>query len=194
MKNEHRYIRSAWLIAAVLLAAAATAVAQGDPDPADDPQARPGFARLCQRLELSDAQQQAWQELEQAGRAERLTLRKDLLRLRHELEGQMMQDEPSAQAVAQLVERLGAIRTKLQQSRLTERLEMRKLLTDEQRDRLLTMRHDRRGMGREGRHPRPGRGFDGDRPGRGFRGDRDCPPGRPGPRGGRVRPGRDGGW
>ena len=194
MKSKHDLRPTVWLIAAVLLAAAATAVAQGDADPADDPPARAGFARLCQRLELTDAQQQAWRELQEAGRAERLTLRKDLMRLRHELEGQMMQDEPSAQEVARLVESIGANRTKLQRSRLTERLEMRKLLTDEQRDRLLTMRHHRQGPGRGGRHDGPGRGFAGDRSGRGFRGDRDCLPGRPGQRGERGRPGRDGGW
>jgi Spy/CpxP family protein refolding chaperone len=135
----------------------------------DDDFAGPGGGRfegrLGRRLGLTDAQQEAVAKIHEAGRARDLPLRKQLRQLRHDLKGEMMKDEPSEKAALTIVSRLGDVRTKLQSGRLSDRLAVRALLTEEQRERL------------------PQWGLEGERGGRGERG---------GPRAGHMRGGRGG--
>ncbi len=186
--RTHRNLRwTAMLLTAGLLIAASAAVAQDQKSAKGAAASGPQRGWLCQRLDLTDAQQQAWSELREQGRQERLALRKDLMRLRNELRGEMLKDEPSAAKVQDLVGRAGELRTKMQQSRMAQRLELRKLLTPEQRDRLLLMEQERgRGHGRGMRSfQRPGCG--------GHPGNCDGSHQRQG-RGGQPRSGRGNGW
>jgi Spy/CpxP family protein refolding chaperone len=148
--RTHRNLRwTAMLLTAGLLIAAGAAVAQDQTSGKDASASGPHSGWTCQHLGLTDAQQQAWNELREKGRQERVALHKDLMRLRNELRGEMLKDEPSAAKVQDLVARAGELRTKMQQNRMARRLEMRKLLTPEQRDRLLLMEQERgRGHGR----------------------------------------------
>lgn len=121
--------------------------------------------RMGRRLGLTEGQQDAVAKIHEAGRARDLPLRKQLRQLRHDLKGEMMKDEPSEKAALAIVSRLGDVRTKLQSGRLSDRLAVRALLTEEQREHL------------------PQWGLEGERGGRGERG---------GPRAGHMRGGRGG--
>jgi Spy/CpxP family protein refolding chaperone len=102
-----------------------------------------GLGLFCQRLDLSAEQQQAIAKLREDGQKERNELRKELMRLQNDLRGVMLQDEPSQKAAVDLVGRVGALRTQLQQSRVRQRLAVREQLTPAQRDQLLLMRGQR---------------------------------------------------
>ncbi len=135
-----------------------------------------GQAFLLDRLDLSDEQRQQIDTLREKGRREALALRKQLLRLRNELHGEMLQDTPDADKVTRLARKIGDVKTQLRVHRLEQRLAVRKLLTPEQRDELLLMlaRHGRRGGGAMGCMPggrpggRRGHGPRGGMPGRGL--------------------------
>ena len=109
----------------------------------------PGTAPLLDRLDLSDAQRAKIDDLRDKGLQERLQIRKELMRLRNELQGEMLKDNPDADRVSRLARKIGDLRTDLQVSRLRQRLAVRKILTPEQRDRLLMMHGTRLG-GRRG--------------------------------------------
>ena len=66
----------------------------------------------------------------------------------------MLKDDPSEKAALDLTGKIGALRTEIQANRMTSRLEVRKQLTPEQRDKMLMMRE--RHQGREGREGRRG--------------------------------------
>ena len=186
--RTHRNLHwTAMLLAAGLLIAAGAAVAQDQTSEKDASAIGRHPGRICQRLGLTDAQQQAWNELQEKGRVKRVALQKDLMRLRNELRGEMLKDEPSAAKVQDLVARAGELRTKMQQNRMAQRLELRKLLTPEQRDHLLLMEQERgRGHGRGMRSfQRSGRG--------GCPGHCDGSQRQQG-RGGHPRAGRGSGW
>ena len=97
------------------------------------------MGRHWERLDLTPEQREQLGKLREAGRAEGLALRKDLLRLRHELRGEMLKDAPEGKVVEQFAARIGETQGKLQAHHLRQRLAMRSLLTPEQRDRLLTL-------------------------------------------------------
>lgn len=143
----------------------------------------PGFRleRLAARLDLSDEQQEAIEALHEANRGKAVSLRKEMMRLRNQMQGEMLKDDPSEKTILSLNEKMGEIRTELKANRLKTRLAVREQLTPEQRDQMLMM-GERGGRG--------GRGFDGPRGGhfRGHRGDRRGP----GCDGGRERMGRHG--
>ena len=114
------------------------------------------WERLAERLQLTEEQRTAIAEIREKGRKEKLTLRKQLLRLHNELQGEWLADEPSEAKVRELVAEQGEVRTQLQQNRFSQRLAIRKLLTDEQRDQLLMLEANRRSHGRHGRSGRFG--------------------------------------
>ena len=128
----------------------------------------PGITRLAARLDLSDEQVKAITELQDQGRAKNQALRKDMLRLRNELQGEMLKDAPDAKVAKGLVAKMGDLRTTMQQNRLDTRLAVRQQLTPEQRDKMLLM-----GDGRDGRGERGGRGGHGRHGGQRCGGD--CP-------------------
>ncbi|MBE0566263.1 MAG: Spy/CpxP family protein refolding chaperone, partial [Krumholzibacteria bacterium] len=95
-----------------------------------------GLERLAARLELNEEQTKAVADLHAKQRERNLALRTDLMRLRHELEGEMLKDQPDAKAVKSLAGKIGELRTAMQQNRLETRLAVRQQLTPEQRDRM----------------------------------------------------------
>jgi len=135
---------------------------------------------LADRLELTDEQITTIEGIHSQGQKKNLELRKEMMRLRNELEGEILKDEPSEKAALDLTGQIGALRTEIQANRLTSRLEVRKQLTPEQRDKML-MLHERF-QGREGRRG-GGRGM-------GPHGDGDCD----GPGQGKGRRGSRGSW
>jgi Spy/CpxP family protein refolding chaperone len=117
---------------------------------------------LAEKLELTEEQIAAIEGIKEAGREKGTELHKEMMRLRNELEGEMLKDEPSEKAALDLVTRIGSLRTEIQAEKLKTRLEIRQQLTPEQRDKMLLV-----GERFQGRHGRGGRGM-------GWHGDRDC--------------------
>lgn len=94
---------------------------------------------LTEKLELTEEQVAAITEIREAGQAKGLELHKEMKRLRNELEGEMLKDEPTEEAALGLVGKIGALQTEIQSNRLENRLEVRRQLTAEQRDKMLLM-------------------------------------------------------
>jgi Spy/CpxP family protein refolding chaperone len=145
----------------------------------------PRIERLAARLDLSDEQKVAIEAIQAKNHEKNLALRKDMLRLQNELDGELLKDSPDAKSVKSLVGKIGELKTQAQQNRMETRLAVREQLTPEQRDKMLLMGKGQGfGQGRgHGRGHSGGPGFgkgacDGDGPhgrgqGRGFAGD--CP-------------------
>ncbi len=138
----------------LILGLAAAAAAQPGRGPGagrgDGPGPREHMGRLWERLDLTPEQREQMDKLRETGRAEGLALRKDLLRLRHELRGEMLKDAPEGRVVEQFATRIGELQGKLQAHRLRQRLALRALLTTEQRDRLLMLEAQRGPRGDRG--------------------------------------------
>lgn len=138
---------------ATLLLASGIALAQGPgAGRFGDGRGRGGGAKLAERLDLNDEQQEAIAKLRETNREQNLELRKQLMRLRNEFEGELLADEPGEKKLLQLVDEIGELKTEMQANRLKTRLAVRELLTPEQRDKML-------GLGKRGaRFGRGGRG------------------------------------
>ncbi len=117
----------------------------------------PGFA---EKLGLTADQQTAIDAINQQTRQDNLELRKQLMRLRNEKQGEMLKDDPAQKTVLDLTAKIGALRTQMQVNRAKAHLEIRKQLTPEQRDMMLTMR-SQRGMRHGGHAGFSGRGSHG---------------------------------
>jgi len=135
--------------------------AAGQPPSAEAPQAEGGawpepgwrIERFMDRLDLSDAQREQLTALRETGRERNRDLRKQLRLAKHELEGELLKDAPSLTEVRELARRVGEVRTEMRIQRLEQRLALRDLLTEDQRERLNSLRrHHRRGMTRGGPH------------------------------------------
>ncbi|MBM3319012.1 MAG: Spy/CpxP family protein refolding chaperone, partial [Candidatus Eisenbacteria bacterium] len=98
--------------------------------------------RGARMLDLSEQQVEAIRKLRDEGRKAGTALQKEMLRLRHELRGEMIKDEPALARAQELTRRIGELRTQFQEKRLEQRLAARKVLTAEQRDRLLLQRSE----------------------------------------------------
>lgn len=176
MKSTHRTYRTLTGLAlvAILALAAGTALAQGPGKGRrcgdEGPRGRGAggrIERMAEQLDLTDDQRAEIAGIREEGREQRLELRKRMMRLRNELHGEMLQDEPSRKKVLELNGKIGALRTEMQAQRLEHRLAIREKLTPEQRDRMLLATGRGHG-GHGGRHGRDfGRGgFKGARGGR----------------------------
>ena len=132
---------------------------------------------LADHLELTEEQVAAIEGIRTQGQEKNMELRKEMMRLRNELQGEMLKDDPSEKAAMDLTGKIGALRTEMQANRLTNRLEVRKQLTPEQSDKMLILqgrfqgREGRRGCGR-GMGSHWGGNFDGPGQGMGRRGSR----------------------
>jgi len=104
--------------------------------------------RMALRLDLSDDQKVAIKELHDANRAENVSLRKDMMKLRNEMQAEMMQDDPSEKTVLGISAKMNAVKGELQANRLKTRLAVRKELTSEQRDQMLLMGGPGKGNGK----------------------------------------------
>jgi Spy/CpxP family protein refolding chaperone len=100
----------------------------------------PRWERLFERLDLTEEQLDKVKEVLAEKRSAGMELHKEELRLRNEVEGEMLADSPDVGEVAKLVRRIGEIRAELELKRLEGEIAVRSLLTDEQRDRLLLHR------------------------------------------------------
>jgi Spy/CpxP family protein refolding chaperone len=174
MFNRRNHQRTLLVLTLVTVAVAASAVyAQGrgpgrgqggDWGGPDDDFGQGRFhQRLVERLDLTAEQAEAAAKLRDEQQEKALQMRKEMMRLRNELHGEMLKDEPSEKTALELTRKMGDLRTKMQENRLQGRLALRKLLTPEQRDKMLMMGEP--GMGPRGGH-RQGDGFKG-RGGRG---------------------------
>ncbi len=114
--------------------------------------------RMAKRLDLSEDQIASIKEIRENGRSDSQELRKQMLRLRNEKQGEMLKDDPSTKKVLALTTELGDLRTKMQTNRMANRLEVRKVLTPEQRDKMLLAGKDRgkKGRGHKGGQKRGG--------------------------------------
>ncbi len=120
------------------------------------------FDHMAVRLELSDEQKEAIEKLHEENRADNLALRKDMMRLRNELQGEMMKDDPSEKTALGISAQMNDIRGELQANRLKTRLAVRKQLTPEQRDMMLMIGGPGQGKkggfhGQKGHHGKPGK-------------------------------------
>ncbi|MFH1680145.1 MAG: Spy/CpxP family protein refolding chaperone [Candidatus Eisenbacteria bacterium] len=120
--------------------------------------------RMAARLDLTDEQKAEIEKIWSADEEKLVSLKKEMMRARHDLRGEMMMDNPDASKVRKLAEKIGGIRTNIQIARLENQMMLRKILTEEQRDRLLLAPH-----GRGGGWCQMGFGDDDDRPGAGER-------------------------
>ncbi len=99
----------------------------------------PGPLGMLARLGLSEEQWEKVERIRAEARRERLELRKEVLKVRAELHREMLEDAPSMEKIRRMAERMAELRGKMQISRLRQQLEIRKVLTAEQRDRLVAM-------------------------------------------------------
>ncbi|MFH1279477.1 MAG: Spy/CpxP family protein refolding chaperone [Candidatus Eisenbacteria bacterium] len=137
--------------------------------------------RLAARLDLTDEQKEKMEGIHERGRAEMDKLRKEMMRAKHDLRGEFLEDEPNAGNLKALTKKIGDLRTQMDLMRLDQRLAIRDLLTPEQRDEMFFSGgpgHGPRGRcravdGRDRGHGSWGPGDrDGDGPGRGPGGGR----------------------
>lgn len=92
-------------------------------------------------LDLTDAQQAKLKEIRESGRKEAAGLRKQMMRLRNQMRGEMLQDKPDRRKIVSLAEQIGGVQTKLGVHRAEQHLAMLDVLTPEQRDQWLTRPH-----------------------------------------------------
>jgi Spy/CpxP family protein refolding chaperone len=132
----------------------------------------PRGERIAEYLELSERQVGEIKELREDGRSQMADLRKEMMRVKNEIRGEMLEDNPDMDTLKKLTAKKGEIRTEMEIARLEHRLAMREILTEEQRDKLM-MSRSRGGRGRfDGRH---GRGIGRGRMGRGRGAERGGP-------------------
>ena len=148
----------------------------------------PGFDRLVEELSLSDEQVAKIEAIRDEGRKERIPAMKELKRLRHTLEGEMMEDLPDIGRVRDLAGKIGKAETDLRIKHLEARIALLEVLTEEQREMLpgpfLLAGGPMSGERGAGCHRGASRRGDGDRPGPRRHGRRDfgerfCPGGPP---------------
>lgn len=151
MKNSRTLI-----IAALVLVMAVSALAQPGSRGRSGKEGRQGDrqAGMMAKLDLTEDQQTAINALRDKNRDGMMETRKEIARVKNDIKGLMLQDDPDAKAVDKLVHRSGELQTAMRADRMAMRLEMRKLLTDEQRDRLITMQSRGGHHGSKGDGPR----------------------------------------
>jgi len=143
------------------LAGGAATLAQGPEQPTGDDDTEftggafgPRFEALAHRLDLTPEQEEAIVALRQDNQQKAIAVRKQLLRLHNELEGEMLTDEPKEATVVELTKKIGQLRTELQVERARTRLAVREQLTAEQRDKMMMLKATHRGAGGRGGHGR----------------------------------------
>lgn len=134
---------------------------------------------LADHLELTEEQVVAIEGIRTQGQEKNMELRKEMMRLRNELQGEMLKDDPSEKAALDLSGKIGALRTQMQANRLANRLEVRKQLTPGQRDKMLMLQERFQGHkghrgGGCGMGPHGDGDCDGPGQGKGRRGSRGC--------------------
>ncbi len=153
-----------WVLAAAL--GAATVAWAGDdglPPGGGGPHRHgpPPFERILERyadrLKLDEATQARIQTIAETARAGEQQIREHLRPLREEMRQLLKQDIPDEAAVMRQAERIGELQTQLSKQRLHTMLQIRALLTPEQRQEMVKIheemekqRHNRSPGGRRG--------------------------------------------
>lgn len=160
------------LLSALLLASGAAFAGPGGRGP--DALLDPGrLDRAAERLGLDDATLEKVKARAYAAQKEAITAKAELKVARIELHRLLDADAPDKAAALAQVDRVGQLESALRRLKVSALLDIRGMLTPEQRAQLKTMKRGRRGRdGRRGRGPRRGR-----------RGPPDAPPPPPSPPG-----------
>jgi Spy/CpxP family protein refolding chaperone len=137
-RTTGRIGRAASALAAVLAIATAAAAR-----PPEERGAGRFVARYAERLGLSEEQRAAVSQIVEASRARREALVDELEAARRDMRELLSQPVPDEGAVMAQAEVIGAGETELHKSRLRAMMEIRALLTPEQRAELLRMRDER---------------------------------------------------
>jgi len=152
--------RTTIILSLVLLIATTTfAVAQPGPrgggrcDPGGPDGHGPFTGRLCDKLDLTEDQQTIIDAIREKSRETGLEIRKQVMRLRNELKGLMLQDDPDSGDVEKLVRRIGDLKTDQRVRHMQTRLAVRAELTDQQRDKMIAIQGNRQGRGGRGHAP-----------------------------------------
>jgi Spy/CpxP family protein refolding chaperone len=95
---------------------------------------------MAKQLDLSEEQLTTIKKIHEDSRKDGLEKRKELMRLRNELQGEMLKDSPSEKTVLGINSQMGTLKTEMKALRLKTRLAVREELTPEQRDQMLMMR------------------------------------------------------
>ncbi len=155
------------MMLAIVVLIAGAAIASAQPGPGRGPRGEDGWARLAERLGLSEEQKQAIGAIREEGRARQLETRKQVVQLEAQLHTLMLADAPDEAAALKLVKQISDLRAEQQAGRVKMRLAIRKQLTPEQRAQVILMegrhgrgpREHRGGRGPEGGHEGPGCGM-----------------------------------
>lgn len=148
MKTRTTMILAA--LAVVIAATAATARPGKGAGCHDGPAGR--GERLEAMLDLSESQAAAVRTLREERREAGADRRKAIMKLEHQIRGQMLEDDPDQGELTKLLRRVGELKTEQKVDRMRMRLKIREILTEEQRDRLLLKR------GKHGKHGKRGGG------------------------------------
>ncbi len=104
------------------------------------------------QLGLDEATQAKISELNKAARESGHSRHKDMKALHEEMRELMNQDSPDEAAVMALAERMGAAKTEAQKVNLSNMLKVQALLTPEQREKLKSIRAEKRAEGHGKKH------------------------------------------
>lgn len=154
--------KAIFILPLILLFAVSSAIAQRGPAWQDE------------ELNLTEQQQQKMDDLRFQHQKAMIQKNADLKEAKLEMQNMMQKTEVDEKAVLGKQKQISALKAEIAEARLKHRLEMRKVLTPEQREKMNQMRRDRdksRKFHRDGERPHL----------RGKRGDCDGPGSGPGP-------------
>jgi Spy/CpxP family protein refolding chaperone len=135
------------LLLALFVLCAIPGIAAADPDRHGD-RDRPGIERLLERhadrLHLDAATQERIRAMAAASRDQAQPLRDQAHRLHEEMRSLLSSDSPESAAVLAKADEIGRVETELQKQRLRTMLEIRTLLTPEQRREMVKIHEEMR--------------------------------------------------
>jgi len=108
----------------------------------------PGMPEMIEKLNLSDQQQEQLQDMRLANQKEMIPLRADIKLLRLELQ-ELISNDASRSEIDNKIDQISEARKAIQKKRVGHRLDMRQVLTPEQRKQWDKMKHHR---GMKGEH------------------------------------------
>lgn len=111
---------------------------------------------MAKRLNLSEEQTETITKIREETRKQAMETRKSLMRLKNELQGELLKDQPSEKTVLTLNTNIGELKTEMRALHLKTRLAVRDELTPEQRDQMLMMGDKGKKGRRHGGHGRKG--------------------------------------
>jgi Spy/CpxP family protein refolding chaperone len=111
---------------------------------------------MMEQLDLTDEQQTQVQELRLEHQKEMITIKDEMHSLRTQMKLLMTEDRPSTSEIETIAGKIGAAARNIALAKANHKMEVRKLLTDEQKVKFdtMTLRHGERGH-RDARHPAP---------------------------------------